>query len=901
MSTFIYRVAQASWRARKRVVAAWFAVLVVLGAVVGVGGSQFDNEFRIPGASSQEALDQLRMTFPEAAMSSATLVVIAPDGARVTDPTIRTELSDAAAGIERIEWVDTVQLPYSEYLDGLISDDQTAALLTVRVGDGISVSTFTDAQRQQLVDAGRALQDAIPGSTVHVGGDLFSMTLPHLSVVEAIGVVVAIVVLFFTLGSLYAAAMPLVSALVGAGISSLLIMAASNVFAINSTTLMLALMLALAVGIDYSLFIVSRHRDQLATGMDAVESAARATATAGSAVLFAGVTVIIALIGLGIAGMPFLTIMGVFSAIAVAIEVALAVTLLPAMLGFAGERLRPKPRRVRPARRRTAAGPRRSSAGGFNPSAWWVGVVTRVPLLTVVVVVLGLGALALPAQHLHLALPNSGRNDPAAADRVTFDVISDRFGVGYNGPLVITGSIVEADDPLGVIDGIRADVEATEGVQLVAAAVPNPNVDTMMIQVIPTTGPDDPATTELVWRLRALEGRWAEEYGVHTAVTGFTAVAIDVSDQLGSALLPFGAFVLGLSLVLLTVVFRSILVPLKAALGYLLSVGAAFGVTTLVFNDGIGRQFINLAEPQPVISFLPIILMGILFGLAMDYEVFLTTRMREEHVHGNHTDPVEQGFIHSAKVVVAAALIMVSIFAFFIPEGDVTLKPIAFGLALGVAIDAFLVRMTLGPAVMKLLEGRAWWLPRRLDRRLPVLDAEGEAVTHQLSLADWPAADSRAVIHGEDLGAATERSTLFSGVDLDVQPGHTLVLTGEPRARRALLLALAGRLTLTSGDLKVLGLVQPQEAGRLRRRATFVEGASTDAARVLTDPVGDLIVIDDADRLSAAARDALAALADPGAPERPTLVLGASDPDGVAALLPARVPAGDALTVGGAA
>ncbi|MFV0453264.1 MAG: MMPL family transporter, partial [Propioniciclava sp.] len=211
------------------------------------------------------------------------------------------------------------------------------------------------------------------------------------------------------------------------------------------------------------------------------------------------------------------------------------------------------------------------------------------------------------------------------------------------------------------------------------------------------------------------------------AVTGFTAVGIDVSTQLGRALLPFGIFVVGLSLVLLTMVFRSLWVPLKAALGYVLSVCAAFGLVALVFNDGIGRQLINLHELQPVISFLPIMLMGILFGLAMDYEVFLTTRMREEYVHGNHDTPVEEGFVHSAKVVVAAALIMVSVFGFFIPEGDTTLKPIAFGLAIGVAIDAFIVRMTLGPAAMKLLGARAWHLPRWLERRLPVLDAEGEA------------------------------------------------------------------------------------------------------------------------------------------------------------------------------
>ncbi|MFT3876530.1 MAG: MMPL family transporter [Propioniciclava sp.] len=872
MSTFIYRLAGASWRHRKTVVGLWAAVLALLGVLAGTIGGSYSNEFRIPGASSQAALDQLQMTFPQAAMSSSTFVIVAPPGATVDDAVVREPLEKAAAELEKIEWVDTAQLPYSEYVDGLISTDRTAAMLRVQV-EGYSVSTFSDDQRQMLLDAGAALQAAIPGSTVHVGGDLFSMTLPHLSLVEGLGVVVAIIVLVLTLGSLLAALLPLAIALVGAGASVLVITAASGVFDINSTTLMLALMLALAVGIDYALFIVSRHRDQLAHGMDAAESAARATATAGSAVTFAGMTVIIALVGLGIAGMPFLAIMGIFAAIAVAIEVVLAVTLLPALLGFMGERLRGKP-----------AAERRST---FNPSRWWVGVITRRPLVTVALVVVLLGGLTIPASGLHLALPNSGHNPPAAPDRQTFDVISEKFGVGFNGPLVITGSIVESDDPLGVVDGIRADVEATEGVQMVAMAVPNPSVDTMLIQVVPTTGPDDPATEKLVERLRAHAPAWEREYGVATAITGFTAVAIDVSGQLGRALLPFGVFVVGLSLVLLTIVFRSLVVPVKAALGYLLSVGAAFGLTQLVFNQGVGRQLVNLHEAQPIISFLPIILMGILFGLAMDYEVFLTTRMREEHVHGNTVDPVESGFVHTAKVVVAAAVIMVAVFGFFIPQGDATLKPIAFGLAIGVAIDAFLVRMTLGPAVMKLLGERAWSLPRWLDRRLPVLDAEGEAITHQLSLAQWPSPDAPPGIHGEGLRASTETTPLFAGVTVDLAPGGTLLLTGSAASRRALTLALAGRLALTGGDLKVLGLVQPQQGAQLRGRATFVDGAAPGAVCALSEPAGDLVVVDDADRLPEAGRATVRWLAEGSGV---TLVLAGSDAAALGALDPSAAP-----------
>ncbi len=885
VSTWIYRLARTCWRARRRVVAVWLIAIAAIGVLAATVGGSFDDEFRIPGASSQVALDQLRMTFPEAAMSSASIVVLAPSGAKVTDAAVRGEVERAASELEEIEWVALAQLPYNEYVKGLISDDETAALLNVRV-DGYSVSTFTDAQREQLREVGTRLQQAIPGSEVHVGGDLFAMNMPTVTPVEGIGVLLAVVVLVVVLGSLWAAMMPIVSALIGAGTSILLILAAAGITPINSTTMILALMLALAVGIDYSLFVVSRHRDQLATGMEVEESAARATATAGSAVVFAGLTVIIALVGLGVAGIPFLTTMGIFAALAVAIEVVLSLTLLPAMLGFAGERLRPKPSK------------RKKEGGGFNASTWWVGVVTKVPALTIAIVVVGLGALAIPAQHLQLALPNSGRNEPTAPDRITFDVISDRFGVGYNGPLVITGTIVESTDPMGLIDELKADVEQVPGVKMVAMAVPNPNADTALIQVIPTTGPDDPETTELVHRLRALFPVWQQEHGVNMALTGFTAVAIDVSAQLAAALLPFGIFVVGLSLVLLAIVFRSVWVPVKAALGYLLSVGAAFGLTTLVFNQGIGNQFVNLHDAQPIISFLPIILMGILFGLAMDYEVFLTSRMREEYVHGNHVDPTEAGFVHSAKVVVAAAIIMIAVFAFFIPEGGGTIKPIAFGLAVGVAFDAFFVRMTLGPAVMSLLHGRAWWLPKRLARRLPHMDAEGEALAHQLSLADWPTPGATQAIYGEGLGAATERITLFEGVDMDVQPGHTLVVTGDAAPRRALLLALTGRLALTSGELKVLGLVLPQESGTLRRRATFVDAADPDAARALTDPVGDLVAVEGADHLAADAREALLHLIQRAAPGL-TLVLGAADADRVRDLIPASRNR-DELPLGGA-
>ncbi len=836
MSSMLYRIGRACYRHGVRVLAVWLALLIALGGTVGLlGGAQFNDSFRIPGASSQVALDQLKMTFPSGAATTAQVVLLLPEGESLTDPATRTKVVDALGTFTELPIVTEVVDPYNEHVDGLISDNGRAGLASIQLN--VSMTEITDAQKHQLEDQAAKVAGLLPGSEVHLGGEVFSTHIPRLSIIEGLGVVVAIIVLLVVLGSVTAAAMPVGTALIGVGIAVAVTMLASRVIEVNSTSLMLAVMISLAVGIDYALFIVSRHRDQLSHGLDAEESAARAVATAGSAVVFAGLTVIIALAGLTISGVPFLGVMGVFSAVGVFFEVLLALTLLPAFLGFAGERLRPRPAKK-------AAGRR------FDLRRFWVRAVTAVPLLTVALVVAALGALAFPAKDLQLALPNSGRNPATYADRVTFDVISREFGIGYNGPLVITGTIVESDDPLAITDGLKADIEAMPGVQLVPLATPNENADTALIQVIPTTGPDDPATAELVQALRDQHGRWLAEYGIDTSVTGATAVQIDVSQRLADALVPFAIFVVGLSLVLLTLVFRSIWVPIKAALGFLLSVGAAFGATALVFNQGWFKQVVNLGEPGPVISFLPIILMGVLFGLAMDYEVFLVSRMREEYVHGNTDRFVEDGFIHSSRVVVAAALIMFAVFAFFVPSGEGSIKPIAFALAIGVALDAFVVRMTLVPAVMKLFGAHAWWLPRWLDRRLPVVDIEGEALAHQLRLQSWPEAGGH-IVYGRGLAVRDA----FSGVDVAVKPGEVLVVEGEVTARRALLLALAGRLPLTGGDLVVAGRALPEQASEVRRIAAVATPSHRSPIRDFDGPV---LLVEEADSFGGRQRARLA-------------------------------------------
>ena len=404
--------------------------------------------------------------------------------------------------------------------------------------------------------------------------------------------------------------------------------------------------------------------------------------------------------------------------------------------------------------------------------------------------------------------------------------------MGYNGPLIVSATIVGSDDPLGVMDGIADELRALPGVASVPLSTPNENAEVGIVQVIPTGAPDSDETKDLVLEIRSMQDHFEEEYDVPVYVTGFTAVGIDVSDRLGKALLPFGVLVVGLSIVLLMMVFRSVAVPIKATVGYLLSVLAAFGVTAMVFEYGWGSGIFNVHDTGPVISFLPILLMGILFGLAMDYEVFLVSRMREEYVHAvaragskDLVDPrqtIEDGFNASARVVVAAAVIMFAVFAAFVPEGEGPIKTIAFGLAVGVFVDAFIVRMTLVPAVMVLLGHRAWWLPAWIDKRLPSFDVEGEGLAHQMALRDWPAAEDDHLVFADGLRVPGTDGDL----GMALRAGEVVVVDGlADSGKTALVLTLAGRMRLAAGRAKITGLVLPEQAAMVRGRTAVIDCA----------------------------------------------------------------------------
>ncbi|GAA0504064.1 RND transporter [Saccharopolyspora subtropica] len=843
MSSFLHSLGRRAFAARKTVLALWLLVLAVGGGAAGLLNKGMDNTVTIPGTEAQEALDRLSVTFPQTSGASAQLVVVVPGGVR--DPGVRREVERAVGELDGIEQVAQTVSPYATDIGGQISDDGRAGLITIQL-DGVATA-IDQATKDRIAAIAHGLQQRLPaGSQVSHGGPLFAQNFPGLSIVEALGLVIAVVVLVITLGSFLAAGMPLVNALIGVGISMALIFVATALGPITATTPLLALMLGLAVGIDYALFIVSRHQQELAAGSPPREAAARAVATAGSAVIFAGLTVIIALVGLGVAGIPFLTTMGVAAAVAVGIAVLVSITLVPALLGFAGNRLQPR-QRARRSRREPV---------GTRFFTGWVRAVTRFPAVTVLAVVAVLGLATVPAAGLRLALPDAGalpEDDPA---RVTYDLVSEHFSPGFNGPLIVTATIVTSTDPLGLMDDLKREIERLPGVAEVPLATPNPTADTGIVQVIPEGAPDSAETKQLVAEIRALHGHFHDTYGIDISVTGFTAVGIDVSDKLGAALLPFGVVVVGLSLLLLTMVFRSVAVPVKATLGYLLSIGASLGLVTLVFQDGWLADALNVERTGPVISFMPIVLMGVLFGLAMDYEVFLVSRMREEYVHTRDARAaVTTGFVSSARVVTAAAVIMFAVFVAFVPEGDANLKPIAFGLAVGVFVDAFVVRMTLVPAVLVLLGERAWWMPRKLDRALPSFDIEGESLREELALADWPRPGSDEAVACEGLWLAdpdTGRPVYRDVGFLLPRQGVHVVRGADETAVSALLLTLSGRLQPDRGKLKVLGHALPARAAAVRSRVAYVDagdGGVEPVRRALGERPA-VLVLDRTDRVS---------------------------------------------------
>ncbi|NNN37035.1 MMPL family transporter [Streptomyces sp. S3(2020)] len=726
MATLLFHLGRASFRFRWFVVLLWVAVLGAAGFAASKAPTPADEGFTMPGIESQKAFDLMEERFPGAAAdgASARIVFIAPRGEKVTaagnKAVVERLVHSAADGSQVASAVDPFQAK-------AVSEDGTTAYATVSFA--ATADDLTDASKSHLETALDKARDA--GLTVEVGGDALATKPSAGGAAEAIGIAIAAVVLLVTFGSLAAAGLPLLTAIIGVGISMTGILALSEAFGLSANTGTLATMLGLACGIDYALFVVSRYREERAKGRDPWEAAGLAAGTAGSAVVFAGLTVVIALAGLWVVGIPMLTKMGLAAAGAVLVGVLICLTLVPALLGFWPNAVLSR------GARRNSRRHRRKQLRTENGGSRWAKLVVRHPLPVLLLGVVGLGAMATPVLDLQLGMPGDEAKATSTTERRAYDALAEGFGPGFNGPLSIVVDAKGAADPKAAVATVSKEIAATDGVVSVSPARFNQAGDTAVFSATPSTAPTDTRTQDLVKTIRDERADIESRSGVSYEVTGRTALNIDIAEKVQASLLPYLAVVVGLAIVLLLLVFRSLLVPLKAAFGFLLSVLAALGAVVAVFQQGHGAELLGVESTGPIMSMMPIFLVGIVFGLAMDYEVFLVSRMREAYVHGDAPkQAIVSGFRHSARVVVAAALIMIAVFSGFIGAGESMIKMIGFGLAIAVLFDAFVVRMAIVPAILALLGHKAWSLPRWLDFMLPDIDVEGEKLNRKREVAE---------------------------------------------------------------------------------------------------------------------------------------------------------------------
>ncbi|MDX8054261.1 MMPL family transporter [Lentzea sp. BCCO 10_0798] len=703
MAKLLYKLGMGTYRRRLPVVLIWLLVLIGSGVGAFTLGGETSNSMSIPGQESTTALERIQEKFGSGETASAKVVVQAPDGQKL--PQHVKAITDLVADESALKGVRSATNPLDPAAPSVNRDVNVGySTVTYDVKPG-EVTAEQRAELTKAVDKARAA-----GLTVEVTGTAMQET-PHVGgPTEAIGVVLALVVLALTYGSLVTAGMNLLSAGIGVGIGTLGITIATGFMDLQSTTPILASMLGLAVGIDYALFIINRYRQELRRGSDVGHAVATAVGTAGSAVVTAGLTVVIALVGLAIAGIPFLTQMGVSAAATIVVSVLIAITLVPAVLSLLG-------RRVLTRKERAAEASEPKDRGVIRG---WGGAVTRNRVVALLLSVVALGIVAIPVASMDTTLiqkPPTGSTQERADQ-----ILAKGFGEGFNGPIIV---LFEGDGAAATATEASKPIQKLSDVAMVTPAQPSQDGKSALVTVIPKSGPDTVETEKLVADLRAeLSG----VEGGKAYVTGATAVSVDVATSLDKALPIYLAVVVGLALVLLILVFRSLLVPLVGVLGFLLTIGASLGATVAVFQWGWLAGAVNLDSTGPLISLTPILVIGILFGLAMDYQIFLVSRMHEAHHRGaKPIEAITTGFRQAAPVVVAAALIMFSVFAGFVPAGEATVKSIAFALAVGIFVDAFVVRMVLVPAALALLGERAWWLPKFL-RWLPELDVEGTAL-----------------------------------------------------------------------------------------------------------------------------------------------------------------------------
>ena len=725
MSHALYRIGNFAGRHPWKVIGAWVVIAVSIFMLNSTSGGSYDETFSLPGSESQAAADAIQDRFPQQTLYSSNVIFHSADG--LTGPDEKAAIEDAVAQLSAGPHVIAVNSPYDPR-GPTLSDDGQTAFATV----GFDIEKVGTAEYDAAEKAVQDVRDA--GIQVEYDGGLGYANLPAGGNSELIGILMAIVILAIAFGSLVAMSLPIATALMAIAVGSSAIGIMSGLVAVPKITGVVAMMLGLGVGIDYALFILSRHRQNLAAGQSVPVAIGRANATAGLSVLFAGVTVIVAILGLKVSGVPMMAMMGYGSAIMVAVVMLASITLLPAMLGVVKHRVNSA--RVPFVRPKPAYDPESSSAR-------WAARVVAKPVRYGVAAAAILGALAVPVFSMHLGFADAGNDAPTSTTRQAYDLMADGYGPGTNGPLQVVLDTEGEPIPGATLDRVATDLADQAGVASVATPVTNEAGDLAIITVTPTTAPQDSRTDELLEHLRedtipaAVAGT-----DVEVSVTGSTALTADVSSRLQQRMPWFLGTVIGLSFLVLMIVFRSVLVPLKAAFLNVLGVAAAYGVIVAVFQWGWGASLIGVHETVPIMPLAPMLMFAILFGLSMDYEVFLMSRVREQY--RKHFDPkraVVEGVGSTARVITSAALIMISVFASFILDVDVTTKMFGVGLAVAVFLDVTLVRMVLVPAAMSLLGHWAWWLPTWLERRLPTIDIEGGAHDGEEQAPVQPAAE----------------------------------------------------------------------------------------------------------------------------------------------------------------
>ncbi|GAA5045427.1 MMPL family transporter [Nocardia callitridis] len=743
MSVYLYRWGKFAFRRKWIVLPVWLLLLVLIGALGQQLSKPMTSNFSIPNLPSERATEILDKHFP--GMSAAfefdavtgTYVIAAPQGQKLTDPTNHAAVEELIAQLGKLDIVDHSKplvdpIAATEQMGCLADPDPAkcsgaplnvlndAAPDTVAVVSAPftidKVTDVTDAQRDAASEAAATARAS--GLEVELSGSIAMKQEMPSGQSEIIGMGVALVVMVVAFGAIVAAFVPIVTAIVGLGAATSVIFLGSALFEIPSFTTFLASMIGIALSIDYALFIVSRYKTELPEQDSPEEAAGVATATAGSAVVFAGLTVIIALAGLSVVGVSFMTFMGLGGAIAAAFAVLTAITLMPALLGAIGTRLfKPKLPLV--------AQHNPEDPNSVTNGMRFGRLIGKAPWAALGLSVLVLGALAAPAAGLNLGLPGDDSMAKDSTIRKAYELRTEGFGEGSNGVLNIAAdlSAVAPDRREAAVAALHDKLLSYEGMDYLTAPQWSQDKQGAVFNGVPKSGPNNQDTKDLVSHARDAEGDLQAEYGMEYGITGTTAIYADIDHVLLSKILPYLAVVAGAAFLLLILVFRSILVPLTAALGFLLSVAATFGATVLIFQEG---KFGLIDDPHPIISFMPIILIGLVFGLAMDYQVFLVTRMREEFVHGKSPkDAVVAGYHHGARVVTSAAIIMISVFGSFILSSDAMVKSFGFALAAGVLFDAFIVRMVLIPSLLVLMGKWSWWIPKWLDRVLPDIDVEG--------------------------------------------------------------------------------------------------------------------------------------------------------------------------------